>query len=160
MKLLSRESGNKWMDSNNKIGMNREKGVRLRLMSAILVITSVMTGCGGSKSTYAETAAGAPAAVAEEIAYEDSMAYDTAAYDDGVILNNSAKSASYDYGEAEAAAEEPVSEEGYVQEDAGQGAVAPETSRKLIKTVNILAETEDFDTLVPGETISAPVFPL
>ena len=69
MKLLSRESGNKWMDSNNKIGMNREKGVRLRLMSAILVITSVMTGCGGSKSTYAETAAGAPAAVAEEIAY-------------------------------------------------------------------------------------------
>ena len=150
MKLLSRESGNKWMDSNNKIGMNREKGVRLRLMSAILVITSVMTGCGGSKSTYAETAAGAPAAVAEEIAYEDSMAYDTAAYDDGVILNNSAKSASYDYGEAEAAAEEPVSEEGYVQEDAGQGAVAPETSRKLIKTVNILAETEDFDTLVPG----------
>ena len=44
MKLLSRESGNKWMDSNNKIGMNREKGVRLRLMSAILVITSVKIG--------------------------------------------------------------------------------------------------------------------
>ena len=150
MKLLSRESGNKWMDGNHKIGMNREKGVRLRLMSAILVITSVMTGCGGAKSTYAETAAGAPAAVTEEIAYEDGMAYDTAAYDGGVVLRNEAGAASYDYEVAEAAAEEPVSEEGYAEGQSGQDAVAPETSRKLIKTVNILAETEDFDTLVPG----------
>lgn len=66
-----------------------------------------------------------------------------------MVISNEAKSASYDY-EAAEAAEEPVSEGSYVQEEDGQGAVMPETSRKLIKTVNILAETEDFDTLVPG----------
>lgn len=131
--------------------MSRQRGVRLRLVTAVFAITAVMTACGGSKSTYAETAAGAPAAVTEEIAYEDSAAYDAAAYDGGVVLNESVRTASYDYEAAEAAAEEPVSEEGYAEGQSGQDAVtAPETSRKLIKTVNILAETEDFDTLVPG----------
>lgn len=132
--------------------MSREKGkgARLRLVPAILAVTIIISACGGSKSTYAETAAGAPAAVAEEIAYEDSMAYDTAAYDGGVTLNDSAKSASYEYEVAEAVAEEPVSGESYAQEGGGQDVAVPETSRKLIKTVNISAETEAFDTLVPG----------
>ncbi len=153
MKRMGSKSENSEMSRNHKNGRNGKRKVRLRVVPAVLAITAVITACGsaggGAKTMSLESA---PAAVAEEIAYEDSMAYDTAAYyDGGVVLSNGAKSASYDYGEAEAAAEEPVSEEGYVQEGAGQGAVAePEIARKLIKTVNILAETEDFDTLVPG----------
>lgn len=136
---MSRKSG-KTMD-----GVNGKRKGRLRIVPAILTITTVMTACGGSKSNYSEMAAGAPAAVAEEIAYDD------AAYDGGVVLNESARSASYGYETAEAAAEEPVSEETYVQEGGGQDpAAAPQTSRKLIKTVNIYAETEDFDALVPN----------
>ncbi|MDE7360091.1 MAG: DUF4349 domain-containing protein, partial [Lachnospiraceae bacterium] len=127
----------KYMDSVN---MNT-KG-RLRIIPAILAITVVMCACGSSKSTYTEMAAGAPAAAAEE------YAYDTAAYDGGVVLRNEAAPAAeayeYDMADEAAAAEE------YVQEGGGQGAAAvPETARKLIKTVNISAETEDFDTLVP-----------
>lgn len=137
---MSRKSG------KNMDGVNGKRRGRLRIIPAILAITAVMTACGGSKSNYSETAAGAPAAVAEEIAYDD------AAYDGGVVLNESARSASYGYetAEAEAAAEEPISEETYVQEGGGQDAATPQTSRKLIKTVNIYAETEDFDALVPN----------
>ncbi len=152
MKRIGSKSENSEMSRNHKNGRNGKRKVRLRVVPAVLAITAVITACGsaggGAKTMSLEAA---PAAVAEEIAYDDSMAYDTAAsYGGGVVLSNGAKSASYDYGEAEAAAEEPVSEEGYVQEGDGQGVVAPETSRKLIKTVNILAETEDFDTFVPG----------
>ena len=131
--------------------MSRQRGVRLRFVTAVLIIMTVISACGsaggGAKTMSLEAA---PTAVAEEIAYEDSMAYDTAAYDGGAVISNEAGSAFYDYEAAEASAEESVSEESYVQEGAGQDVVAPETSRKLIKTVNILAETEDFDTLVPG----------
>lgn len=152
MKMMGGKSENNEMSGNHKNDRNGKRKVRLRAVSAIFAIATVIAACGsaggGAKTMSLEAA---PAAATEEIAYEDSMAYDTAAsYDGGVVLSNGAKSASYDYGEAEAA-EEPVSEEGYVQESTGQGEVAaPETSRKLIKTVNILAETEDFDTLVPG----------
>ncbi len=144
---MSRTNGNY---GSGRKRMGRKKGVRLRLVPAILTITTVIAACGstgGGANTMALESA--PTAGAEEIAYENSMAYDTAAYDGGVVISNEAKSASYDY-EAAEAAEEPVSEGSYVQEEDGQGAVMPETSRKLIKTVNILAETEDFDTLVPG----------
>ena len=137
---MSRKSG------KNMDGVNGKRKGRLRIILAILAITIVMTACGGSKSNYSETAAGAPAAMTEE------LGYDTAAsYDSGVVLNESARSVSYGYETAEAAAEEPVSEETYVQEGGGQDAAAsPQTSRKLIKTVNIHAETEDFDALVPN----------
>ena len=134
---MDRKSG-KYMD-----GVNSKRKGRLRIVPAILAITIVISACGGSKSTYAETGAGAPAAAAEE------YAYDTAAYDGGVVLRNSAAptAEAYEYDMADEAA---VAEE-YVQEGSGQSAVAaPETARKLIKTVNIFAETEDFDTLVPG----------
>lgn len=125
---------------SNRDGVNRKRKVRLRIIPAILTITIVMSACGGAKAAYSEMAAGAPAAVAEEIAYDTG-----ASYDGGVILNESSRSASYGYETAEAAAEEPISEDG------GASAVAaPQTSRKLIKTVNINAETEDFDTLVPN----------
>lgn len=134
---MIRKNG-KYMD-----GVDRKREGRLRIIPAILAITTVISACGSSKSTYAEMAAGAPAAAAEE------YAYDTAAYDGGVVLRNSAAPAAetYEYDMADEAA----AAEDYVQEGGGQGAVAaPETARKLIKTVNIFAETEDFDTLVPG----------
>ncbi len=145
MKRMGSKSENNEMSGNHKNGRNGKRGVRLRLFPAVFAITAVITACGsaggGAKTMSLESA---PAAVAEE------YAYDTAAsYDGGMVLRNEAGAASYEYEVAEAA-EEPVSEESYVQEGAGQDVVAPETSRKLIKTVNILAETEDFDTLVPG----------
>lgn len=92
---MGRTNGNHG-STRKRMGREKGKGARLRLVPAILAVTIIISACGGSKSTYAETAAGAPAAVAEEIAYEDSMAYDTAAYDGGVTLNDSAKSASYE----------------------------------------------------------------
>lgn len=151
---MDRKSGKSGMSRGQEIGMNGKRGVRLRLISAVLIITIVISACGGAKSSYSETGAGAPqAAAAEEIAYEDSMAYDTASYDGGVVLRNSAGSPEelYKYETAEAAADEPASEDSYAQEGGGQETVtAPETSRKLIKTVNIFAETEEFDILVPG----------
>lgn len=145
MKRMGSKSENNEMSGNHKNGRNGKREVRLRLFPAVFAIAAVITACGsaggGAKTMSLESA---PAAVAEE------YAYDTAAsYDGGMVLRNEAGAASYEYEVAEAA-EEPVSEESYVQEGAGQDVVAPETSRKLIKTVNILAETEDFDTFVPG----------
>ena len=125
--------------------VNGEKRVRLRVMLAAVLITAVISACGSSKSFIYD--AGAPAAELEEIANENGMAYDmAAAYDGGLALSNAAGAVSgeYAYETAEAAAEEPVAEESSVQET-GQAA----SRRKLIKTVNISAETEDFDTLVP-----------
>lgn len=138
MKMRNRERAM----SRDKINGERKKCVRLPVLAAILSITIVIAACGGSGSTYAETTAAAPAAVTEEFAYDD------AAYDGGVVLSNMAKSASYDM--AEAPAEEPISGEGYATGSGGQEVAAPQSSRKLIKTVNISAETEDFDALVPS----------
>ena len=123
------------------------------VMKNILTVgltAALLTACGASKAGVMrnESTSEAPAAVAE--------AYDTSAagYDGGVVLSNGAspafqeemaKEASYDY--AEAAAEEPAGEGGYEQDTVTK---APVTERKLIKTVDIAAETEEFDTLVPG----------
>ena len=123
------------------------------VMKNILTVgltAALLTACGASKAGVMrnESTSEAPAAVAE--------AYDTSAagYDGGVVLSNGAspafqeemaKEASYDY--AEAAAEEPAGEGGYEQNTVTK---APVTERKLIKTVDIAAETEEFDTLVPG----------
>ena len=93
---MNRKSG------KNMDGVDGKGRSGLRIIPAIIAIATVMSACGGSKSNYSEMAAGAPAAVAEEIAYED------AAYDGGMVLNESARSASYGYETAEAAAEEPV----------------------------------------------------
>lgn len=121
--------------------MDGKKRSRLRLVAAIIGITVAISACGSSKSALNDTAAGAaPAAMTEEIAYENSMAYDTAAYDGGVATT------SYQYEMAEDAEEEPIPEaEGGLHQETPAAA-----SRKLIKTVNISAETEDFDTLVPS----------
>ncbi len=116
---------------------NGKTGNRLRVILTAVLITVVTCACGSSKSVLYDSA---PAAVAEE--------YDTsAAYDGGMTLSGGAgvDTATYQYETAEEAAEEPVSESGYEQEAATASA-----GRKLIRTVNISAETEDFDTLVPN----------
>lgn len=121
--------------------MNGEKSGRMKLIAAIFGITAVITACGSSKTALYESATGAaPAAVAED------YAYDTAAYDGGAVMRNGIASMKYET--AEAAAEEPMSEP---QVEGGQNQeTSAAAGRKLIKTVNISAETEDFDTLVPN----------
>ncbi|MCM1266280.1 MAG: DUF4349 domain-containing protein [Bacteroidales bacterium] len=117
----------------NKRKVNGRTGNRLRVLVAAVSITSVIAGCGSAgKNTYEMSA--------------ESATYDTAADAGGVMTANQ----TYEYAEAEAAAEEagyapePQSAEAYEQEEASVS-----TERKLIKTVNINAETEAFDTLVP-----------
>ncbi len=106
-------------------------------LAAGLLVTG-MSACGSAGySSYTK-----------EITNE--MAADTAAYDGGIMLSSPAagavEMAAYD-DVAEAAAEEPVYEEGSSGTEVPENAVS---ERKLIKTVNIYAETEDFDTLIPA----------
>lgn len=123
----------------SRMNGNTKKRGRLRMLPVIMMLAVVMTACGGAKSAYGNMSDAAPAAMAEEYVYDTA-----AAYDGGVAFNSTASAGAIEYEMAEA-------EETYAQEEGGQSAVAaPETSRKLIKTVNISAETEDFDTLVPG----------
>lgn len=108
---------------------------RMRQLLAAVAVMGLFTACGNA----GKGAAGA---------YE--MVADTAAYDGGVYSNEAAyydvtAAAAADYGyelEAEAA-EEPVSGERSVTVPEGAA------ERKLIKTVNLSAETEAFDELVP-----------
>ena len=120
-------------EEKNMVG---KKNSRIRVLLAASLITCAISGCGGSGSAYSNMA-DAPAAT-EEMAYES---YDSAAYDAGAAYGG--VEAKYAYDTAEAA------------EEAGQGQntvteAEAATQRKLIKTVNISAETEDFDTLIPG----------
>lgn len=121
-----------------------KKRIRMRTMLAVFMAAVLCTACGS---------AGKGVTISNEMA----VASDTA--DAGGVYSNSAAyydvpaaeygyeevaAADYDYEVAEAtAAEEPTSEEGLVS--VPEGAV----DRKLIKTVNISAETEAFDELVP-----------
>lgn len=115
--------------------MNGEKRGRLRLIAAILGITVVISACGGASAGKASLSAEAPAA---------DYAYDTAAaYDGGVVLRNGPAMTSNQY----EAAEEEIAETG---EGGSTQEAAAASGRKLIKTVNISAETEDFDALVPS----------
>lgn len=129
---------------NRLIGRNMKRNTRirsgLRMLPVLMMLALVMTACGGSngaKASYEGMKAAAPAAMAEEYAYDTA-----AAYDGGVAFNSAATAGAVEY---------EIENETAVQAEGGQSvAAAPETSRKLIKTVNISAETEDFDTLVPG----------
>lgn len=129
-----------------------KKRIRMRTMWAVLTAMALCTACGSAGKGVTSS-------------YEMAVAADTAAYDAGGVYSNSAAyydvaeeeygyaeaaaAADYDYEYAEApaaeaiAAEEPIAEEGSVS--VPEGAV----DRKLIKTVNISAETEAFDELVP-----------
>ena len=121
-----------------------KKRIQMRTMWAVLTAAALCTACGsagkGMTSSY-ETAA-APAADAGGVYSNGAAYYDVA--EEEYIYNEAAVTADYDYEYAEAAAaEEPIAEEGSVS--VPEGAV----DRKLIKTVNISAETEAFDELVP-----------
>lgn len=104
---------------------------------AVTLISVGLTACGsGTLSTKQTT-------------YE--AAADTAAYDNGMSMASPAagavemEMAAYDDA-AEIAVEEPEFEEGTSTTEVPENAVS---ERKLIKTVNISAETEAFDTLIP-----------
>ena len=120
----------------SRMNGNTTKRSRLQSFSLIMMLAVIMTACGSGKISNENKTEAAPAAMAEE------YAYDLAAYDGGVAFNSAASAGAIEY---------EMAEETYAQGEGGQSTVAaPETSRKLIKTVNISAETEDFDTLVPG----------
>lgn len=123
-----------------------KKRMRMRTILAVLTAAALLCACGSAGKGMTSS-------------YE--MAADTAAYDTGgvysngaayydvpeaeYVYNEAAAVADYDYAEAPAAeaAEESIAQEGSVS--VPEGAV----NRKLIKTVNISAETEAFDELVP-----------
>jgi len=102
------------------------------------LLAAGMTACGS----------GTLSANTKEQAYE-SAAADTAAYDGGSMPSGGAgvteSMAVYD-DVAEIAEEEPAYEEGALATEVPENAVQ---ERKLIKTVNISAETESFDALIP-----------
>lgn len=123
-----------------------KKRIRMRTMLAVFTAAALCTACGsagkGVTSSY-EMAMDTAAADAGGV-YTNSAGYYDVTEEAEYVYNQAAVTADYDYEYAEAAAaEEPISEEGSVS--VPEGAV----DRKLIKTVNISAETEAFDELVP-----------
>ena len=122
-----------------------KKRIWLRTLLAVFTAAAFCTACGsagkGVTSSY-EMAMDTAAADAGGVYTNSAGYYDVPAAE--YVYNQAAETADYDYEYAEAAAaEEPTSEEGPVS--VPEGAV----DRKLIKTVNISAETEAFDELVP-----------
>ena len=111
-----------------------KKRIRMKALLAVFMVAALCTACGSAEKGVTSS-------------YE--MAMDTAAADAGGVYTNSAAyyevaaAADYDYADAPAVVEEAIVEEGAVA--VPEGAV----DRKLIKTVNISAETEAFDELVP-----------
>lgn len=110
----------------------------ITMVLATGLLAAGMTACGS----------GTLSANTKEQAYE-SAAADTAAYDGGSMPSGGAgvteSMAVYD-DVAEIAEEEPAYEEGALATEVPENAVQ---ERKLIKTVNISAETESFDALIP-----------
>lgn len=112
----------------------------LKLLLAALTAASMLTGCGSSKGMMnaADTAAyesaaateAAPAEMAEDYLYDAGYGYD------GVEEV------------AEAAEEAPADESGAAIEEKAEEVNNPQTGRKLITTMNISAETENFDALM------------
>ncbi len=119
--------------------MKKKKG-KWKLLVLSLISGLLFAGCGSSKQ-YAETAA------ADTAAYES--AYDAGGT--GYLSDGVYSAGSYDA----AAAEEAAAEENGAApaEEAGEGAsgdtpAVQDTSRKLIRNVNLDVETETFDELL------------
>lgn len=106
----------------------------LRMLLTAVMAVSLLTGCGSSKgmmnaadTAAYESAAAEPAAMAEDYLYDAGYGYDVET-------------------QAAEAEEAPAGENG-----AGSKAEEvndPQTGRKLITTMNISAETENFDALI------------
>lgn len=109
----------------------------LKFITVLLALTAIVSGCGSSKMDMAETA------------YES--AYDTAGY--GYAVSNTAATADYgEYGYDDVAAEEladPYYNASPAELPEQKAEENSNTSgRKLIKTVDMYVETENYDTLL------------
>ena len=105
----------------------KKKNIGKKLWGLALVITMLLTGCGGSGSY--SSGATADTAAAE---YYEEIGYDT-----GEIYMSAAQNSSAEMPEEEAVAGAE-----------GSSPQVQNIQRKLIKTVNIDVETETFDTLM------------
>lgn len=108
------------------------------IITAGLITSVILTGCGGSASSSDEgfmpnAKSSAPVAMAESAAIED-------AYTDDV----------YEYSDYET--EEASTAGGSSSGTVTDAELQSETGRKLIKTVNMTAETREFDALVANVT--------
>ncbi|MCM1144800.1 MAG: DUF4349 domain-containing protein [Blautia sp.] len=112
--------------------MKKENGIRFHALLIVLITAVINCGCGSSGGS-----------VYNEAAYDDAGAYDVA--DTASYL---ASGATADAGVYENA----VTEETYTQEmeteSGNAGEAAQESGRKLIKTVDLQVETQDYDTLI------------
>ncbi len=116
--------------------MKKGKFIRKRQVLAAALSVLFLTGCGSAGTmSYTQTAAANAKSyeMAEEAAAEESVAYPAAEYDGGAGM-------SYDMA---------YTEEGALEQETVE---VPQASaqRKLIKTVDISTETEQFDILVPA----------
>ena len=116
----------------------------LKTMFTVILAAAVITACGSSGETgFASNSA----------AYDTAASTSSASYDSGGDYLFSNESVAFD----EEIVEDELAEEmpgAYDIEDAGNGATKTQqdalADRKLIKTVNMSVETEEFDILVPA----------
>ncbi len=115
-----------------------KKRVKTGKMLAVLTVLGLMlTGCG-SKAEYATDSAAADSAQTTAGTYDNGYATDD-------IYSYSMTEAAEEYVYEDEAAEE------YSEEESGAGGQTPEvqdTSRKLIRNVDLQVETEEFDELL------------
>ena len=117
----------------------------LKTMFTAILTAAALTACGSSGGT--SSTAGAAA-------YDTVASNSQASYDSGGGYMFSNESGVFDEEMAEAEMQAAMPEEYDIVEDAGSGAVKAQqdalADRKLIKTVNMDVETEEFDILVPA----------
>lgn len=107
-----------------------------KLLTSLLLLAGIVTACGSSKMNAADTAA-----------YE--AAYDVAEAGYGYAASNTAAApADVKYEYDAAAAEDPYYDEGAAKSQALMEENANASNRKLIKTVDMFVETENYDTLL------------
>ncbi|MBD5529511.1 MAG: DUF4349 domain-containing protein [Lachnospiraceae bacterium] len=100
-----------------------------KVLSLAAILGLVLAGCGGSSNKYADT----PAAVTEE-------AYDTGT---GYLSDDI-----YSYAQENGYAAEEPAEALEAKTDGSESPEVADTSRKLIKNVDLEVETEEFDDLL------------
>lgn len=105
------------------------------MILSVVLVGTILAGCGASDSSYAKEAAEVGAAAYGEPAYEEEYMYD------GDV---------YEYAE-----EASVSNGADAASDVDAEAIKATANRKLIKTVNMSVETREFDQLI--DTINTKV---
>lgn len=121
-----------------------KKRSMLKIMITAMFTAASLTACGGS---------GGAASTADAVAYETAASNSSATYDTGggYLFGNESVAFDEEIAEAELAEEMPGE---YDIEDSETGAANAQqdalADRKLIKTVNMDVETEEFDILIPA----------